>query len=213
MANRTSPRQGFPVNIDQLANCGGGPDAGKQLLQLGQPAPPAPCGPPAMGYRYGKYKYLESVSNDTWYPLPTTTLSPWTFGTPWDPQIQTTGVKSRLPAAVTISSVGREQQQPGPQGPVVTVMFDLAADPNESVNLLEISPLPAGVATALAAIKAELAAFLMVAVPPGNTTQDGRFADLCQKDGAVGPWCPFPTQAECIASATPGAPDGNKVPA
>jgi len=189
--NTTSPRQGFPINIDPLANCQG-PDGG-----YGQPG----C-VPAMAYRHLNYKYLQDVANDTYYPLPTTRGSPYAPRS-WF-EIHTGGTRGGGGG-----DGGRNRRQPGPAGLLVTALFDLDKDPSESNNLLVSRPTDPAVLAAVGLIKQKLLDLALAAVPPGNATTDGRFQKVYTALGGVAPWCPYPTEAQCQSSATPAGPDGN----
>ena len=198
LGNTTSPRQGFPINIDPLANCqgpdyvGAGPLAPRRLGQ-GCTA--------AMAYRHLNYKYLDGVANDTYYPIPASRRGPYADA-PWSwLDIHTGGTRN--------SGNGNGRQLPAPAGALITALFDLEKDPTESNNLLITAAADPAVLAAVDLIRLKLQALTLAAVPPGNSTSDGRFQAVYTALGGAGPWCPHPTEAQCQTTATPSGPDAD----
>jgi len=106
----------------------------------------------------------------------------------------------------------QELCMPGP-GPdpeaLFTALFDIEADPNEDHNVLAEQPPRPDTSKIVATILGKLKALEAVAMPPGNTSADGRAQQVAIRDGGLNCWCPLKTPERCVASATPGAPDVN----
>lgn len=156
LANATSPRTEFLVNIDEAL----------------PPPPPSPLSPlssssvqsqwrqPGMGHqgaalRMGAWKLVIGVPDDTWYPVPNATLpTPESKCGPGGGECRWEVEPSTVEAYFGVALPPHfhdyyhrrhqqpQQQQPGPTKPAINGLFNIELDPQERRNFYNATEAP-----------------------------------------------------------------------
>jgi hypothetical protein len=163
--DKESPRTEFLVNLDPCSGIGA-------------------CQWPASAYHFqgcfgaeacGHWKLIDgAVTEDSWYPVPTSTLA-----APASTEAQASQGLPTLAGGVSFP--------PAPAGNA-TYLFNISADPGEHTNLADLYP------SVVTALKAKVEALGKEALPPCNieggscSAEDPNAAAVLAANGAWVPW-------------------------